>query len=87
MINNLFLVCALALLAHFIGIIGLSARIVGIRTKKLGSSISLFNLLIIVSSFAQSLLAPLLTKSIETSINSGLIPVISNFRMILFFIL
>lgn len=85
MINNLILVCSLTSLIHFIGIISLSARIVGTRTKKLGSSISLFNLLIIVSSFAQTLQAPLLTKSIETTINLGIIPDIFNFRAILFF--
>jgi hypothetical protein len=71
------------MLIHFIGIIGLSARVVGTRTKKLGSSISLFNLLIIVSSFAQSIQIPLLTKSIELSINSNKIPDISIFRIIL----
>lgn len=85
MINNFTLVCILTMIIHFIAIIGLSARVVGTRTKKLGSSISLFNLLIIISSFAQTLQLPLLTKSIESSINSGVIPEIINFRIILFF--
>ena len=85
MINNFYFICSLTLIIHFIGIIRLSARIVGTRTKKLGSSISLFNLLIIVSSFAQTLQAPLLSKSIEISINSGLIPGVVNFRIILLF--
>jgi len=85
MINNFTLVCSLTMIIHFIGIIGLSAKLVGTRTKKLGSSISLFNLLIIISSFAQTLQLPLLTKSIESSINSGVIPEIINFRIILIF--
>jgi hypothetical protein len=85
MINHFTLVCILTMIIHFIGIIGLSARVVGTRTKKLGSSISLFNLLIVISSLAQTLQLPLLTKSIESSISSGVIPEIINFRIILFF--
>ena len=79
MINNFYFICSLILIIHFIRIISLSARIVGVRIKKLGSSISLFNLLIIVSSFAQTIKAPLLSKSIEISINSGLIPGVCQF--------
>ncbi|MDP1844474.1 MAG: DUF2837 family protein [Sediminibacterium sp.] len=82
--EHLVLVCGLTILIHFIGIISLAARIVGTRTHKLGTTLSLFNLISVISNVANTLQAPLLTKSIEHSINLGITPEIINFRYIIF---
>jgi len=82
--NNIFVVCLLTMVIHFINIISLSARIVGIRTKKLASSFSLFNILSLVAQFSSSIQSPLLAKSIENQIIHGLNPDNLSFRLIIF---
>ncbi len=82
--NNIFVVCLLTMIIHFIGIISLSARIVGIRTKKLASSFSLFNVISLISQFSNSIQSPLLAKSIENQIIQGLSPNNLSFRLIIF---
>ncbi|AFK03758.1 hypothetical protein Emtol_2622 [Emticicia oligotrophica DSM 17448] len=82
--NNIFEVCLLTMIIHFIGIISLSARIVGIRTKKLASSFSIFNIIILISQFSSSIQSPLLAKSIESQIINGLPPNNITFRLIIF---
>ncbi len=69
---------------HFISIISLSARVVGIRTKKLASSFSLFNIITLISQFSSSIQSPLLAKSIENQIINGLSPNNISFRLIIF---
>lgn len=69
MLNNYIItVCILTALIHFISISSLSARIVGTRTRRLASSSSIFNVIILFSQFASTIQAPLLTKSVESSI-------------------
>jgi hypothetical protein len=82
--NNVFVVCLLTMVIHFISIISISARIVGIRTKKLASSFSLFNILSLVAQFSSSIQSPLLAKSIENQIIHGLNPDNLSFRLIIF---
>ena len=82
--NNFFLVCLLTIIIHFVGIISLSARIVGIRTKKIASSFSLFNIISLVAQFSSSIQSPLLAKSIESQIIHNLPPNNLSFRLIIF---
>jgi len=82
--SNIFLVCLLTMIIHFMSIISLSARVVGIRTKKLASSFSLFNIISLIAQFSSSIQSPLLTKSIENQIINGLSPSNISFRLIIF---
>ena len=74
------IVFILTLIINFIGIAALATRIVGVRTRKLASSSSLFNIILLVAQFARSLQAPLLTKFVETGIVRGEEPNDSIFR-------
>ncbi|MBC7407445.1 MAG: DUF2837 family protein [Arcicella sp.] len=82
--NNIIVVCLLTIIIHFIGIVSLSARIVGVRTKKLASSFSLFNIISLIAQFSSSIQSPLLAKSIENQIIHGLNPNNLSFRLIIF---
>ncbi|MEO6001376.1 MAG: DUF2837 family protein [Chitinophagaceae bacterium] len=82
--NRIVLVCILTAVIHLIGISSLSARIVGTRTKRLASSTSLFNIIILFSQFANTIQAPLLTKFVETNIILQHGPDNSIFRLIIF---
>lgn len=84
MTPNILLVCFLTSIIHFIGIISLSAKIVGTRTRRIASSASIFNIIIIISQFANTIQAPLLTKTIENSIILGSSPNNLIFRSIIF---
>jgi hypothetical protein len=83
MASNILLVCALTSIIHFIGIISLSAKIVGTRTRRIASSASIFNIIIILSQFSNTIQAPLLTKTIENSIILGNSPNDLMFRCII----
>lgn len=82
--NNILVVCLLTVIIHFISIISLSARVVGIRTKKLASSFSLFNIISLIAQFSSSIQSPLLAKYIENQIINGLSPSNISFRLIIF---
>ncbi|WP_316635396.1 lipid II flippase family protein [uncultured Flavobacterium sp.] len=84
MTANILIVCILTLIIHFIGIISLSAKIVGTRTRRIASSASIFNIIIIISQFSNTIQAPLLTKTVENNINLGNSPDLSIFRYIIF---
>ena len=77
------IVCFLTAVINFIGIVSLSARIVGTRTKRLASSASIFNIIILISQFANTLQAPLLTKHLEISILNNEEPNNFIFRIII----
>jgi len=81
---NILLVCFLTSIIHFVGIISLSAKIVGTRTRRIASSASIFNVIIIISQFSNTIQAPLLTKTIENNIISGNSPNDFIFRSIIF---
>lgn len=82
--NRIVLVCILTAVIHLIGISSLSARIVGTRTKRLASSTSLFNIILLFSQFANTIQAPLLTKYVETNIILHKDPDTFVFRLIIF---
>lgn len=54
-LSNLTLVCALSFIISSIGIMSLSARIVGIRTRKIATSASIFNLIALIGQFANTI--------------------------------
>lgn len=78
----LFAIC-LTFIINFIGIACVATRIVGVRTKKIASSSSLFNVIILVSQFASSFQAPLLANYFEKSIVNGDSPRDFVFRIII----
>ncbi len=82
--NQIIIVLFLTFTINFIGIACLATRIVGIRTRKLASSSSLFNIILLISQFAGSFQAPLLTKFVETDILKGNGPSNDIFRLIIF---
>ncbi|AYQ31335.1 lipid II flippase family protein [Runella sp. SP2] len=65
---DIILVCILTVIIHFVAIISLSARIVGVRTKKISSSTSIFNIISLIAQFSNTIQAPLLTKYVEKGI-------------------
>jgi Alternate to MurJ len=83
--HNIWFVCLFTTIIHFMSIIGLSARIVGVRTRKLATSSSLFNIITIIAQVSNAIQAPLLAKFIEKQINNNLQPSTILFRIIIAF--
>jgi hypothetical protein len=63
---GLLVVCALTFVIHLVGTLAYSVRIAGTRTRRIALSLSLFNILILVSRTSNSFQAPLLAKRVET---------------------
>ncbi len=78
-----YIIFSLTFLINFIGIVALSTRIVGTRTKKIALSSSIFNIVLFISQFANTIQAPLLAKYIETDVIQGNAPREMFFRLIL----
>ena len=66
----LITVAALTCLIHFINTLALSVRISGVRTQKLATAFSLYNVVFLFASTANSVLAPLMAAINERVINS-----------------
>jgi hypothetical protein len=83
--RGLFLIFSLTFIIHMIGTLAYSVRISGTRTRQIAISLSLFNILILISRTSNSFQAPLLAKRIEQNIaagaNSG---AVADFRWLLF---
>lgn len=69
--TQLLLICALTIVINLIGALAYSARIAGVRTRKIALSFALFNILVLVSRLSNSFLAPFLAKRIETRLQFG----------------
>lgn len=69
--SQLLLICALTIIINLIGSLAYSARIAGVRTRKIALSFALFNILVLVSRLSNSFLAPFLAKRIETRLHLG----------------
>lgn len=82
--NSFLLVFILTLLINLITTLSYSVRMVGIRTRRIAISFSLFNILILISRTANMFQSPMLTKTVEEDINSGLTGNIVPFRWIIF---
>jgi len=72
MITQLIIVILLTFIIHFIGTLSYAVRIVSIRTKKVALTISLFNILVLVSRTANTFQAPLISKIVETDVSKGI---------------
>jgi hypothetical protein len=82
---GLLLICALTFVIHLIGTLAYSVRIAGTRTRRIALSLSLFNILVLISRTSNSFQAPLLAKRVEGNIASGAPAGIADFRWLLAF--
>src|SRR5262252_2759783 len=81
--NGLLVICALTFVIHLVGTLAYSVRIAGSRTRRIALSLSLFNILVLVSRTSNSFQAPLLAKRVEENIALGLVADTSDFRWLL----
>lgn len=65
------IVLALTFVIYLIGTLSSSVRVVGVRTGKITIAFAIFNIFALVSRTANAFQAPLLAKTIETSIKLG----------------
>lgn len=70
--TRLLIVIGLTGLIHLINTLVYSVRLSGVRTQRLATAISLFNVIFLISSTANMLQAPLLSAIVERAINSAL---------------
>lgn len=68
---QLLVICLLTAGINLIGTLAYSARIAGVRTRRIAMSFALFNILVLVSRTSNSFLGPFLAKRIETRIAHG----------------
>ncbi len=68
---GLLVVCGLTFVIHLVGTLAYSVRIAGTRTRRIALSLSLFNILILVSRTSNSFQAPLLAKRVEANLATG----------------
>ena len=68
---QLLIICLLTAGINLIGTLAYSARIAGVRTRRIAMSFALFNILVLVSRTSNSFLGPFLAKRIETRIAGG----------------
>jgi hypothetical protein len=80
---GLLIICGLTFVIHLIGTLAYSVRIAGSRTRRIALSLSLFNILVLVSRTSNSFQAPLLAKRIEENLAAGAIANSSDFRWVL----
>src|SRR5262245_32255264 len=69
--GGLLLLCALTFVIHLIGTLAYAVRITGTRTQRIAMSLSLFNILVLVSRTSYSFQGPLLAKRVELNIKQG----------------
>lgn len=81
--KGLLVICALTFVIHLIGTLAYSVRIAGTRTRRIALSLSLFNILILISRTSNSFQAPLLAKRVEHNIASGATAGLGDFRWLL----
>jgi hypothetical protein len=83
MTPQIIIVLALTFVINLITTLSYSVRIVGIRTGRIAISFALFNLLVLISRTANGFQAPLLAKSVEDNIKSGVFGDEMIFRLII----
>ncbi|MGO0122542.1 lipid II flippase Amj family protein [Desulfothermobacter acidiphilus] len=69
---SLILVLVLTALIHLINTLIYSARWAGVKTGRLATAYSLFNIIFLIASTANTVQAPLLSSLVERTINQGL---------------
>jgi hypothetical protein len=80
---QLILLCALIAAIHFISTLSYGIRIAGIRTGRLALCLALFNVMVLLSRSSNSILAPLLSKRIESHLHTDFSGDTFDFRMLL----
>ena len=81
---GLLLICVLTFIIHLIGTLAYSVRIAGTRTRRIALSLSLFNILVLISRTSNSFQAPLLAKRVEQNLAHGVPPnATADFRWLL----
>jgi hypothetical protein len=82
--KQLVFICVLSFIIHLIGTLAYSARIAGVRTKRIAISLALFNILVLVSRTSNSFLGPFLAKRVESNLAGGAAHnLLSDFRWLL----
>ena len=66
--TNLAIICVLTFIIHLIGTLAYSVRIAGIRTGRIAVSLSLFNILVLVSRTSNAFQGPFLAKRVEENL-------------------
>ncbi|MCB2305248.1 lipid II flippase Amj family protein [Clostridium estertheticum] len=85
MSTQVIIVLILTIIISIISTLAYSVRIVGVRTGRIAVSFAVFNIFALVSRTANSIQAPLLAKTIESTIKTGNPQsLLSTFRWILF---
>lgn len=69
--ERLYVVAILTAVIHLINTLAISVRLSGLRTRRLATAISLFNVIFLLASTANTLQAPLLSSIVEQHINAG----------------
>ena len=69
--RQLLIICLLTAGINLIGTLAYSARIAGVRTRRIAMSFALFNILVLVSRTSNSFLGPFLAKRIEVRLAQG----------------
>lgn len=78
-------ICALTFVIHLVGTLAYAVRIAGTRTRRIALSLSLFNVLVLVSRTSNAFQAPLLAKRVEENIAAGATGGVADFRWLLAF--
>lgn len=69
--ERLLIVAALTAVIHFINTLIYAVRISGVRTGRLATAFSLFNVIFLLASTANTIQGPLLSSIVEQAINTG----------------
>lgn len=69
--ERLLIVAALTAVIHFINTLAYAVRISGVRTRRLATALSLFNVIFLVASTANTIQAPILASMVELVIKTG----------------
>src|SRR5262245_66163968 len=81
--SQLLLILGLTFVIHIVGTLAYSVRIAGTRTGRIAISLSLFNILVLVSRTSNAFQSPLLTNRVERNIAKGILASATDFRWIL----
>jgi hypothetical protein len=65
---QLAIILALTFLIHLIGTLAYAFRVAGVRTRKIATALSLFNILVLISRTSNSFQGPFIAKRVETDI-------------------
>ncbi|MGB1206961.1 MAG: lipid II flippase family protein [Chitinophagales bacterium] len=83
MTTQFIIVLVFTFIINLISSLSYSIRWVGIRTRKVAISFSIFNIMVLLSRTSNSVQAPLLAKRIENNINLGIMEATADFRYII----